>query len=154
MSKIYILSESPPSFVENKTQNFNKEYQVLFLFMVFVLKNNFYLTLILNLTKILKQLLWYIYEQSFWYKINNTAIYKLAAKMGFWKKRKINEIWKNKNAKGLKILLFTHPDVDDLIKDTFFFDTPDWPRAATGSQEITLANPQSDLSHPNKPSST
>ena len=34
----YILSESPPSSVENKTQNFNKEYQVLFLFMIFLIK--------------------------------------------------------------------------------------------------------------------
>ena len=30
---------------------------------------------------------------------------------------------KNKNAKDLKILLFTHPDVDDLIKDDFYFLT-------------------------------
>ena len=28
-----------------------------------------------------------------------------------------------KNAEGLKILLFTHPDVDDLINDTFYFLT-------------------------------
>ena len=36
MFKIHILSEPLPSFVENKTQNFNKKYQVLFLFMIFV----------------------------------------------------------------------------------------------------------------------
>ena len=39
----------------------------------------------------------------------------------------MTEILKNKNGKSLKICLFTHPDEDDLIKDTFlFFDTPEW----------------------------
>ena len=37
------------------------------------------------------------------------------------KKRKMMEIWKNKNTKNLKILLFTLPDVDDLIKHTFAY---------------------------------
>ena len=35
----------------------------------------------------------------------------------------MTEIWKNKNGKSLKICLFTHPDEDDLIKDTFYFMT-------------------------------
>ena len=39
------------------------------------------------------------------------------------KKRKMMEIWKNKNAKSHKILLFTYPDVGELIKDTFLFLT-------------------------------
>ena len=35
----------------------------------------------------------------------------------------MTEIWKNKNAKNLEILLLMLPDVDDLIKDTFYFLT-------------------------------
>ena len=30
---------------------------------------------------------------------------------------------KIKNTEGIKFFLFTHPDVDDLIKDTFYFLT-------------------------------
>ena len=35
----------------------------------------------------------------------------------------MNDIEQNKNGKSLKIYLFTHPDEDDLIKDTFYFLT-------------------------------
>ena len=42
------------------------------------------------------------------------------------KKRKTTEIWRNKNAKNLEILLLTLPHVDDQIKDiVLFFDTPE-----------------------------
>ena len=37
------------------------------------------------------------------------------------KKRKMNEILKNKTASSLGILLFIFPDVDDQIKDTFAY---------------------------------
>ena len=65
------------------------------------------------------------------------------------KKRKMMEIWKNKNAKNFRIFLFTLPDLDDLIKHTFAY----WhtrphsrPHALAGTpsnEDITL--PRSSL---------
>ena len=42
-------------------------------------------------------------KHSKWNKVNyiSTTICKLGAKQGFWKKRKIGEIWKKKNGEGL-----------------------------------------------------
>ena len=54
-------------------------------------------------------------------KTSCTTIYKLEAKWGFRKKRKMNEIWKKKNGKCLRINVQTLPDDDDLIKKPFAY---------------------------------
>ena len=61
--------------------------------------------------------------------IFNKTKWRLWKYIYFWqsfpalKKWKTTEIQKNKNAKNLEILLLTLPDVDDLIKETFYFLT-------------------------------
>ena len=67
---------------------------------------------------------------AYWYIAVLLILYRRLWKyIYFWqsllalKKWKTTEIWKNENALSLKIFLFTLPDVDDLIKDTFYFLT-------------------------------
>ena len=63
----------------------------------------------------------YSYDQESRCKTSCTTIYKLGAKWGFRKKRKMNEIWKKKNGKYLRISVPTIPDDDHLIKKPFAY---------------------------------